>query len=126
MQTYGACGQMTGRIEFDCVAGTVCGGAEIHGWVTGTQKIANVELFLDGGSLGSASLTGPPRIDIPSTTPVSTWRVAVEPRRHHREASTCCARSERTPSAIAASSPASASSSPAGSELRRAPPALGS
>jgi hypothetical protein len=76
-QTYGACGLMTGKIEFDSVAGTVCGGAEIHGWVTGTLKITNVELLLDGGSLGSASLSGPPRIDIPSTTPVSTWRVAV-------------------------------------------------
>ncbi|MEA2336323.1 MAG: hypothetical protein QOE82_330 [Thermoanaerobaculia bacterium] len=74
-QTYGACPLMTGRIEFDSIAGTVCGGAEIHGWVTGTLKITNVELFLDGGSLGSASLSGPPRIDIPSTTPVSTWRV---------------------------------------------------
>jgi hypothetical protein len=68
---------MTGRIEFDSIAGTVCGGSEIHGWVTGTLKITNVELFLDGGSLGSASLSGPPRIDIPSTTPVSTWRVFV-------------------------------------------------
>jgi hypothetical protein len=75
-QTYGACGLMTGRIEFDSIAGTVCGGAEIHGWVTGTLKITNVELFLDSGSLGSASLSGPPRIDIPSTTPVSNWRVA--------------------------------------------------
>jgi hypothetical protein len=74
-QTYGACGLMTGEIEFDSLAGTVCGGSEIHGWVTGTLKITNVELFLDGGSLGSASLAGPPRIDIPSTTPVSTWRV---------------------------------------------------
>jgi hypothetical protein len=76
-QTYGACNLMTGRIEFDSILGTVCGGAEIHGWVTGTLKITNVELFLDGGSLGSASLSGPPRIDIPSTTPVSNWRVAV-------------------------------------------------
>jgi hypothetical protein len=75
-QTYGACGLMTGKIEFDSIAGTVCGGAEIHGWVTGTLKITNVELLLDGGSLGSASLSGPPRNDIPSTTPVSTWRVS--------------------------------------------------
>jgi hypothetical protein len=75
-QTYGACGLMTGKIEFDSIAGTVCGGAEIHGWVTGTLKITNVELLLDGGSLGSASLAGPPRNDIPSTTPVSTWRVS--------------------------------------------------
>jgi hypothetical protein len=76
-QTYGACPLMTGRIEFDSVLGTVCGGAEIHGWTTGTLKITNVELFLDSGSLGSASLSGPPRIDIPSTTPVSNWRIFV-------------------------------------------------
>jgi hypothetical protein len=75
-QTYGACPLMTGRIEFDTIAGTVCGGSYIHGWVTGTMKITNVEVFLDGGTLGSASLTGPPRIDIPSTTPVSTWQIA--------------------------------------------------
>ena len=75
-QTYGACPLMTGRIEFDSIAGTVCGGSYIHGWVTGTLKITNVELFLDGGSLGTASLTGPPRIDIPSTTPVSNWQIA--------------------------------------------------
>jgi hypothetical protein len=75
-QTYGACGLMTGKIEFETIAGTVCGGSEIHGWVTGTLKITNVELLLDGGSLGSASLSGAPRNDIPSTTPVSTWRVS--------------------------------------------------
>ena len=75
-QTYGACGFMTGRIEFDSLAGTICGGSEIHGWVTGTLKITNVELLLDGGSLGSASISGPPRIDVPSTTPVSTWRIS--------------------------------------------------
>jgi hypothetical protein len=67
---------MTGKIEFETIAGTVCGGSEIHGWVTGTLKITNVELLLDGGSLGSASLSGAPRNDIPSTTPVSTWRVS--------------------------------------------------
>jgi hypothetical protein len=77
MQTYGACGQMTGKIEFDSVSSTPCGGAEVHGWVTGALKIANVELFIDGASLGAASLSGPPRIDIPSTTPVTPWRVAV-------------------------------------------------
>lgn len=75
-QTYGDCPLMTGRIEFDSIAGTVCGGSYIHGWVTGTLKITNVELFLDGGSLGTASITGPPRIDIPSTTPVSNWQIA--------------------------------------------------
>lgn len=75
-QTYGDCPLMTGRIEFDTIGGTVCGGSYIHGWVTGTLKITNVELFLDGGSLGSASLAGAPRNDIPSTTPVFTWQIA--------------------------------------------------
>lgn len=77
LQIYGACGMMAGRIEFDGLAGLGCAGAELHGWVTGTTKITNVELFLDGGSLGSASLTGPARIDIPSTNPVSPWRIGV-------------------------------------------------
>ncbi|HXH92625.1 MAG TPA: hypothetical protein VNN25_13670 [Thermoanaerobaculia bacterium] len=75
-QTYGDCPLMSGRIEFDTINGTVCGGSYIHGWVTGTLKITNVELFLDGGSLGSASLAGAPRNDIPSTTPVFTWQIA--------------------------------------------------
>ena len=77
LQTYGACGQMSGRFEFDGLAGITCAGAEIHGWVTGASKITNVEVFLDGGSLGSASLTGPARIDVPSTTPVSPFRIGV-------------------------------------------------
>jgi hypothetical protein len=77
LQTYGACGQMTGRIEFSGVGGLGCAGAELHGWVTGALKITNVELFIDGTSLGSASITGPPRIDIPSTTPVTPWKIAV-------------------------------------------------
>lgn len=78
MQTYGACGQVTGKIELDAnTAAFSCGGSEIHGWVTGTQKISNVELFLDNTSLGAAALSGPPRIDIPSRTPVTTFRVNV-------------------------------------------------
>jgi len=77
LQSYGVCGQMDGRIEWDSPLSLPCGGAEIHGWVTGATKIANVELFLDGGSLGAATLTGPPRTDIPSTTPVTPWRIAV-------------------------------------------------
>jgi hypothetical protein len=77
LQTYGACGQMSGRIEFTGVSALACAGAELHGWVTGALKITNVELFLDGGSLGSANLTGPPRIDVPSTTPVTPWKIAV-------------------------------------------------
>ncbi len=77
LQSYGVCGQMDGRIEWDAPQSLPCGGAEIHGWVTGATKIANVELFLDGGSLGAATLTGPPRTDIPSTTPVTPWRINV-------------------------------------------------
>lgn len=77
LQTYGACGQMSGKIEFPGVGGLGCSGAELHGWVTGALKITNVEVFLDGGSLGSASLTGPPRTDVPSTTPVTPWRITV-------------------------------------------------
>lgn len=77
LQSYGVCGQMDGRIEWDSPLSLPCGGAEIHGWVTGATKIANVEVFLDGGSLGAATLTGPPRIDIPSATPVTPWRISV-------------------------------------------------
>ena len=77
LQTYGACGQVAGRIEFDSTRALNCGGAEIHGWVTGDQKIESVELFLDGGSLGQAQMTGAPRTDIASKTPVSPWRIAV-------------------------------------------------
>lgn len=86
IQEYGACGQMTGRIEFDgllaftCPAriGTDASNVELHGWVTGATRIANVEVFLDGGSLGTATISGPPRIDIPSTTPVQPWRINVQ------------------------------------------------
>jgi hypothetical protein len=77
LQTWGACNQITGQIEWDGPQALFCGGTEIHGWVTGTDKITAVELFLDGASLGPASLAGPPRIDISSRTPVATWRVAV-------------------------------------------------
>ena len=77
LQSYGVCGQMDGRIEWESPQTLPCGGAEIHGWVTGATKIANVELFLDGGSLGAATLTGPPRTDVPSTTPVTPWRINV-------------------------------------------------
>ena len=77
VQEYGACGQMTGRIEWAGLAGLPCGGADVHGWVTGATRIANVEFFLDGGSLGPATLFGPDRIDIPSTTPIQAWRIGV-------------------------------------------------
>lgn len=74
---YGACGQIVGKIDWDTTYSLICGGAELHGWVTGDQKITNVEMFLDNTSLGSGQLTGPNRIDIPSRTPVQQWRVFV-------------------------------------------------
>ncbi len=77
LQEYGACGQMTGRIEWTSTLALPCGGADIHGWVTGATRIASVELFLDGTSQGQAVLFGPDRIDVPSTTPVQPWRAAV-------------------------------------------------
>jgi hypothetical protein len=76
VQTYGACGQVTGRIELDSPVYLTCGGAEIHGWVTGAQRIVNVELFLNDTSLGAATL-GPSRPDVSSTTPVSMFRINV-------------------------------------------------
>jgi hypothetical protein len=79
MQVYGACGQMTGRIEFDSLLSLNCGGSEIHGWVTGSQRVANVELFIDNTPLTAPPVVpnGPARIDIASTTPVFGWRVSV-------------------------------------------------
>lgn len=77
LQSYGACGVVTGRIELESVGHLPCGGTELHGWVTGTQKIANVELFLDNGALGAATIGGPTRTDISSRTPVQGWRINV-------------------------------------------------
>ncbi len=77
LQQYGACGQMVGRIDWYNTAALPCGGAQINGWITGMNKISNVEILLDGGSLGSADMSGPLRTDIPSTTPVQSWRINV-------------------------------------------------
>ena len=87
LSTYGMCGQMTGHIDWDGLVAFNCGGAELRGWVTGVQKIANVELFLDNGSLGAATLNTVPRPDVSSRTPVSSWRVGINldqtPRGEH-------------------------------------------
>jgi hypothetical protein len=77
VQSWGACGLMSGKIELDAVSQLFCGGTEIHGWVTGVQRVANVEVFLDNGSLGSAIIGTVPRIDVSSRTPVYTWRATV-------------------------------------------------
>lgn len=76
LQSYGACGNVTGRIELESPFHLTCNGAEIHGWVTGNQKIVNVELFLGTTPLGAATL-GNHRNDISSTTPVRTFRINV-------------------------------------------------
>ncbi|HVT44446.1 MAG TPA: hypothetical protein VMT00_08650 [Thermoanaerobaculia bacterium] len=75
-QVWGACGFSAGRIEFDNLQGMTCGGAEIHGWVTGDQRITRVELFLDDTLLGIATITNL-RTDVSSATPAFGWRVPV-------------------------------------------------
>lgn len=75
-QKWGACGRMAGRVELDSVRGLSCGGAEIHGWVTGASRIMNVEVFLDGDFLGNAEF-GLPRTDIIAPNEVVTWRIPV-------------------------------------------------
>lgn len=76
LQSWGACGQLTGRIELESPTWLTCNGAEIHGWVTGVQKVVAVELLLNNTSLGFAQL-GTHRTDVSSKTPVQTWRVNV-------------------------------------------------
>lgn len=75
VQTWGACGVATGRFEWDGLQSLVCGGAEIKGWVTGRNRIANVEIFLGNSSLGPATISGIPRLDVSSRTPVFTFRL---------------------------------------------------
>ncbi len=75
-QKWGACGRMAGAVELDTVRGLSCGGAEIHGWVTGAAKIVNVEVFLGGTFLGNATL-GLPRTDIVTSSEVLTWSIGV-------------------------------------------------
>lgn len=77
VQTWGACGIASGRIELDSPLHLTCNGAELRGWVTGPHKIVNVELFLDNTALGAATLGGPLRWDVSSPTPVTMWRVNV-------------------------------------------------
>lgn len=75
-QVYGACGLLTGEIEFDNLGALPCGGAQLHGWVTGSGRVSGVELYLDDSRIGSATL-GPVRNDIPSKTPVVGWTINV-------------------------------------------------
>lgn len=77
IQSYGSCGVAAGRIELDSPFHLTCGGAQLHGWVTGQQKIVNVEIFLNNTPLGAAALGGPLRYDVSSPTPVTQWRLNV-------------------------------------------------
>lgn len=77
LQVWGGCGSPSGRIEWSGAQGLNCGGTELRGWVTGPQRISSVEVFLDGTSLGPATIGGPARTDVSSKWPVHTWRVAV-------------------------------------------------
>ncbi len=76
VQVYGSCGEISGKIELDSVTQLPCGGAEIHGWIAGQNKISNIELFMDGESLGFASLTRE-RKDISSSRQVWGWAISV-------------------------------------------------
>lgn len=77
LQSYGSCGQVTGRIELEGPHHLTCGGTELRGWVTGRQRIVSVELFLNNTPLGPATLGGPLRQEVSSRTPVTPWRVRV-------------------------------------------------
>lgn len=77
LQTYGSCGQVTGRIELDSPRQLTCAGATLHGWVTGINKIVSVELFLNNTPLGPATLGGPLRKEVSSKTPVLPWNIKV-------------------------------------------------
>ena len=77
LQSYGSCGQVTGRIELDSPRHLTCGGATLHGWVTGQQKIVSVEVFLNNTPLGPATLGGPLRTNVSSKTPVTPWNIRI-------------------------------------------------
>jgi hypothetical protein len=77
IQSWGSCGVAAGRIELESPFNLTCGGAQLHGWVTGQYKIVNVELFLNNTPLGAAALGGPLRFDVSSPTPVTQWRLNV-------------------------------------------------
>lgn len=77
MQVWAGCGAPSGKIEWSGVQGLSCGGTELRGWVTGSQRISNVEVFLNGTSLGTATIGGPARTDVSSKFPVHTWRISV-------------------------------------------------
>lgn len=76
LQVWGACGQIAGAIESVRIENVPCGGFELRGFVTGATRITDVQIFLDGASLGMATVGGA-RFDISSKTPVVNWRLPV-------------------------------------------------
>ncbi len=76
LQVWGACGQIAGGIESARLDKLPCGGFELRGFVTGATRITDVQIFLDGTSLGMATVGGA-RYDITSKTPVVNWRLPV-------------------------------------------------
>jgi hypothetical protein len=77
LQSYGACGQISGRIELEGPHHLTCNGTFIRGWVTGVQRVESVELFLDNTPLGRAQFSPVQRWDVSSRTPVTAWSVPV-------------------------------------------------
>jgi hypothetical protein len=77
LQTWGSCGGPVGKIEWNNLSSVFCGTTELRGWVTGETKTANVEVFLDGSSLGPATIYPLTRTDVSSKFPVHTWRIVV-------------------------------------------------
>lgn len=77
LQVWAGCGAPSGRIEWSGTQGLNCGGMELRGWVTGPQRVSNVEIFLDGSSLGTATVGGPPRLNVTGKFPIHTWRIPV-------------------------------------------------
>lgn len=74
-QKWGACDQIYGNLAFDFLKALPCGGAELHGTVTGKHKIVSVELFLDNTSLGFATLGRESVGD--SVLPIRDFRITV-------------------------------------------------
>jgi len=84
-QKWGACDQIYGHLNFDFLNALPCGGAELHGYVTGLHKITSVEVYLDGESLGFATLDDQTPGD--SVLPLRDFRITVNldatPRGEH-------------------------------------------
>lgn len=77
VQSWGSCGVAAGRIELESPFHLTCGGAQLHGWVSGQQKIVSVEIFMNNTFLGNATIGGPLRYEVSSPTPVTQWRLNV-------------------------------------------------